>query len=128
MYILIHLAPSTITVTSATTTEVISVGGLLYGNSEKSRAFLKIEQDLLGITGYETRENWIIPRPAYNVSRAGGAVEYTSDIVRFNHSCQWFAPTMNVFERSAIINGEEHNLPFIAGRFATSNGTGESES
>ncbi|KAF5347328.1 hypothetical protein D9756_009882 [Leucocoprinus leucothites] len=90
-----HAGSAAIVVGDGTEARRISAGGLLFGSSQLSYNIMTMERVLgLGL-GYETQENWIIPKPATNASRGGGSLAYKSDIIYFNHSCQWHVPQFN---------------------------------
>lgn len=57
--------------------------------------------------GYQNQPNWIVAWPPLGLpSNGSGAIEYPSDVVRFEHSCQWEAPTwQNVSSRASSLYG-----------------------
>ncbi|KAF5347329.1 hypothetical protein D9756_009881 [Leucocoprinus leucothites] len=83
--------PATIVVDDGKETRSILIGGLLFGTSQLSRDIMTMQNVNNLQLGYQTQENWIIPKPAYNASQVNG-FEYISDLISFNHSCQWHAP------------------------------------
>lgn len=107
--VLHEFGPNAIVIDNIIEKQQITAGGLLLGTSEMAHAILKVEQ-VLGLNlGYQTQPNWIIPKPAYNASQSGGSIHYNSDIVRFDHSCQWHAPVFG--EGSEVrIGGDEYEF------------------
>ncbi|KAJ3565675.1 hypothetical protein NP233_g7481 [Leucocoprinus birnbaumii] len=88
---LTYAGPATIIVDNGKETRSIPIGGLILGTSLLSRDIMTMEHVNGLQLGYQTQENWIIPKPAFNASQVNG-LEYKSDLVSFNHSCQWQAP------------------------------------
>ncbi|KAJ3569238.1 hypothetical protein NP233_g5185 [Leucocoprinus birnbaumii] len=110
LFVLLRIGPSTIIVTFGYEYDDIPIGGLMLGSSDISRAVLKVEQ-LLGLnTGFETERNWIIPRPASNASKFA-IIDYSSDIIRFNHTCQWYPPAFTTTggQAQVTLGGETFN-------------------
>ncbi|KAJ3575812.1 hypothetical protein NP233_g861 [Leucocoprinus birnbaumii] len=94
---LLHAGSSAIIVDNGTETRLINTGGLVFGTSQLSRDIMTMEHVMGVDLGYRTQQNWIIPKPANNALQDGSSIEYNSDIIHFNHTCQWQAPEfMNV--------------------------------
>ncbi|KXN92905.1 hypothetical protein AN958_08051 [Leucoagaricus sp. SymC.cos] len=106
-FCLLRVGPFVIVVENNTFERNITVGGLILGTSDMSHAAVKVEQ-VLGLNlGYSTQSNFVIPKPAYNASRSGGLLHYDSDVIAFNHSCEWHAPSFNSTTQIAVIGSEE---------------------
>lgn len=113
---LIGLGPSSINVNDATVDRSInlSIGNLTITQSDSSasasaiqRAYelTHIEQQEQSSFGYSTDANWIVAWPPLDRANSTGVLQYPTDVVHYDYSCRWEAPSSNASYRTWGING-----------------------
>ncbi|KAF5362227.1 hypothetical protein D9756_002507 [Leucocoprinus leucothites] len=55
--------------------------------------------------GYRVEPNWVIPLPVRDFGSDATAVTYRTDLVHFQYSCQWRAPTFDNFSHVILDGG-----------------------
>ncbi len=76
---------------------------------------VRLEQ-LIGVPwGYKPQLNWLIPLPNEDVLQSISKVVYTTDLVYFNHTCNWQAPSISRGNGEVIfkINNESWSWRFL---------------
>ncbi|KAJ3566087.1 hypothetical protein NP233_g7221 [Leucocoprinus birnbaumii] len=67
---------------------------------------VRLEQLLGDPWGYVPQPNWLIPLPAEKLNMTS-RLEYETDLVKFQYSCQWQAPMFSTFLKNTVMVDNE---------------------